>query len=62
MDVEFVFPDDSNIKDVTTQEALSDLPALDVEHKDVGTFNYPSPPKSDYQNIFEVIPNKLPIT
>ena len=49
MEGEFVFPDGSNISDVTTKEALSDLPPIDVEHKDIGTFDYPSPPKSDYQ-------------
>ena len=49
MEGEFVFPDGSKIKDVTTQEALSDLPALDVEHKEIGTFNYPSQHKSGYQ-------------
>lgn len=49
MEGEFVFPDGSAIPDVTTKEALSDLPPIDVEHKVIGTFDYPSPPKSDYQ-------------
>ena len=49
MEGEFIFPDISNTLEVTTREALSDLTPLDVEHKEVGTFDYPSPPKSDYQ-------------
>ena len=46
---EFEFPDGSDIPDVTTYEALSDLPLLDVEHENVHEFDYPGPPSTDYQ-------------
>ncbi len=46
---EFEFPDGSDIPDVTTYEALSDLPLLDVEHENVHEFDYPGPPYTDYQ-------------
>ena len=46
---EFEFPDGSNIAPVTTREALSDLPRLDVEHEGVDEFDYPGPPLTAYQ-------------
>ncbi len=46
---EFEFPDGSDIPDVTTYEALSDLPLLDVEHEGVHEFDYAGPPSTDYQ-------------
>ena len=49
LDGEFEFPDGANIPQVTTREALSDLPILDVEHEKVHEFDYPQPPSSDYQ-------------
>mgnify|MGYP001199017303 FL=1 len=46
---EFEFPSGSDIPGVTTHEALSDLPRLDVEHEGVHEFDYPGPPATDYQ-------------
>ena len=49
LDGEFHFPDGANIPEVTTREAISDLPPLDVEHEKTHEFDYPRPPDNDYQ-------------
>jgi DNA (cytosine-5)-methyltransferase 1 len=45
----FEFPDGSDVPDVTTYEALSDLPRLDIEHNGVHKFDYLRAPVNDYQ-------------
>jgi DNA (cytosine-5)-methyltransferase 1 len=46
----FKFPDGSGIPNVTTKEALSDLPPLNIEHEKIHSFEYPTPPLSTYQS------------